>query len=599
MPKRLPEEAPKDWDLRGPFTTYPRCEQWEAERVPKMLAELRMYRLSWNIRRKPDWQRKASDPKILAKWRREVLEQQSKIKLDKKMTKKMVDYVLDELTGYAKIADNERGIERGCFDAIWYSDKLISKDVTERLKIAVSVLENVPETEKDWHPGSNNQVLDLVHPSLYCIVYGRTDAYLPDKPRVSENLFPMIVPTFNEGTDEWSVQVVDWSISTAYCWLPSDFSIGKDGSVKLVSPYINNLNPAKHQSLYRIIEEVLSGFIPMFDRVLGDIDRQNPLNDDSERLEHMYCVWGDALHEDDRPSYEAYLESLESSISNGEDCDISEEDWYDSQKTLPEASTYEGQLEDTLSPITLRGRTIQSIIKLANIHLIPENPKYRGGSWHVEGMANESIVASGIYYYDEDNITETKLSFRVSTSEPGEHSRNDHECAMIQYGISTYEYLSYDSDLGLIDWNFRYDDCVQEIGEMVTKAGRALSWPNAFQHCVSSFKLSDRSKPGHRKILAIFLVDPTIDPIPSATNVPPQQSEWACEALQELLTDNRSLVSRLPQELVDLIMEQLRASAMTLKEAESYRLKLMKERTVFVETHSDKAYGVKFNLCEH
>ena len=34
----------------------------------------------------------------------------------------------------------------------------------------VAVLENVPDNEKDWHPGSNNQVLDLVHPSLYCFV---------------------------------------------------------------------------------------------------------------------------------------------------------------------------------------------------------------------------------------------------------------------------------------------------------------------------------------------------------------------------------------------------------------------------------------------
>ncbi|KAK7001613.1 hypothetical protein R3P38DRAFT_3610450 [Favolaschia claudopus] len=32
----------------------------------------------------------------------------------------------------------------------------------------------------------------------------------------------------------------------------------------------------------------------------------------------------------------------------------------------------------------LRGKTIQCIIKLANIHLTPENPVYEGGSWHIE-----------------------------------------------------------------------------------------------------------------------------------------------------------------------------------------------------------------------
>ena len=29
---------------------------------------------------------------------------------------------------------------------------------------------------------------------------------------------------------------------------------------------------------------------------------------------------------------------------------------------------------------------LQIIVKLANIHLTPENPTYEGGSWHVEGQ---------------------------------------------------------------------------------------------------------------------------------------------------------------------------------------------------------------------
>jgi glutathionyl-hydroquinone reductase len=52
---------------------------------------------------------------------------------------------------------------------------------------------------------------------------------------------------------------------------------------------------------------------------------------------------------------------------------------------LPEAfETYSGELEKSISPHSLRGRTIQCIVKLANIHLTPDNPKYKGGSWHVE-----------------------------------------------------------------------------------------------------------------------------------------------------------------------------------------------------------------------
>jgi len=135
---------------------------------------------------------------------------------------------------------------------------------------------------------------------------------------------------------------------------------------------------------------------------------------------------------------------------------------------------------------------------------------------------------------------------------------------------------------------------------MITKKGRALSWPNQYQHRVSPFKLSDPSKPGHRKILAIFLVDPTMKHISSTTVVPPQQAEWAAEALQESHKDSGSLVSRLPQEVVDLVVkEQLPTTFMTFKEAEVYRAALMKERTVFVQKHSDTAYGVTMRMCEH
>jgi hypothetical protein len=49
-----------------------------------------MYELSWVLRCKPDWQRKASDPKILIKWRQEALAQQESIAFDQRLTEKMV-----------------------------------------------------------------------------------------------------------------------------------------------------------------------------------------------------------------------------------------------------------------------------------------------------------------------------------------------------------------------------------------------------------------------------------------------------------------------------------------------------------------------------
>ncbi|KAF8214272.1 hypothetical protein K438DRAFT_1956357 [Mycena galopus ATCC 62051] len=439
-------------------------------------------------------------------------------------------------------------------------DRLISDDVTaaERLKNAVSVLENVPDSDRDWHPDSNEQVLDLVRPSLYCIIYDRTHAYDPDKPHVPANFLPVVVPTFGDDGSEADLgdddSGTDWSISSAFCWLPSDFSVGLDGSVQLVSPYINNLHPEKHQALYRVIKEILAYFIPMLDRVLGDNDNENPLAYDGQRLEAEECIWGEERPEGG-PTYDEYLEELvlgegEEPPDEDEFYDSIRDEWRQSKKILPET---EGQFNASSS---LRIFT-------------PDCPEYGGGSWHVEGMANEHIVASGIYYYDEENITESRLSFRVPTRQPKFHvDREDHNCVYTLYGFPANGY------------------CVQELGEM-------------YQHRVSPFKLSDSSKPGHRKILAIFLVDPTIKGIPSTTVVPPQQAEWASDALQESHKCGGSRASRLPQEVVDLVKEQLPTTFMTLEEAKEYRLALMKERTVFVKEYSDTACGVQMNMCEH
>jgi hypothetical protein len=54
------------------------------------------------------------------------------------------------------------------------SDVAIPISVKEALKAAARELEAVPEKYKDWHPGSDGKVLDLVHPSLFPLIYGRS-----------------------------------------------------------------------------------------------------------------------------------------------------------------------------------------------------------------------------------------------------------------------------------------------------------------------------------------------------------------------------------------------------------------------------------------
>ncbi|KAJ2553316.1 hypothetical protein EV175_002986 [Coemansia sp. RSA 1933] len=66
---------------------------------------------------------------------------------------------------------------------------------------------------------------------------------------------------------------------------------------------------------------------------------------------------------------------------------------------------------------------------------------------------------------------------------------------------------------------------VQNIGQDETKNGWCIVFPNIHQHQVGGFKLTDPTKPGHRKIFAFFFIDPSTR-IPSTEVVPPQQQDW-------------------------------------------------------------------------
>jgi hypothetical protein len=55
------------------------------------------------------------------------------------------------------------------------SDSAVSVELKTALQDAVKVFQDkVPERLKDWHPGSSEKVWDLVHPSLFPLIYGRT-----------------------------------------------------------------------------------------------------------------------------------------------------------------------------------------------------------------------------------------------------------------------------------------------------------------------------------------------------------------------------------------------------------------------------------------
>ncbi|KAG8925532.1 hypothetical protein FRC02_009611 [Tulasnella sp. 418] len=444
---------------------------------------------------------------------------------------------------------------------------ICAADLRDQLITEISKLEDVPEDKKDWHPRSENLVLDLVHPSLYCLVYGYTRAYpigSDPKTRTAEDLKiiegPDYISTKGLGTP-W-----DYTLSKKFAWIPTDFHIAESGASAEAKGYINNLHPS-YTGLYKGIETLVARFSYLFDHVLTDLHPSNPL---PVRTSHDF---------DYDDAYEASPEQREGEST----VDYRNRYWEWNENrpiilpTVPEEG-YPGTLQDRRVRYSIQGRDVQIIVKLANIHLTPEKPEYKGGSWHVEGMANEFIAASGIYYYSSENVTTNQLAFRQSVGFSASYEQDDYSGVKDAWGID------------------REGSCSQDLGAVDTIEGRCIAFPNIYQHKVSPLKLIDPTKPGHRKIIALFLVDPSRGPIPSTSNIPPQQADWIKVALRDV--PNNSKLPTLPMELLDIISQDV-TNSMTEKEAKKYREELMDERTMFVGEHDAKFFKASYNLCEH
>ena len=188
---------------------------------------------------------------------------------------------------------------------VYMSDTAITHDIKERLKTAMTPFEDIPDNHKDWHPGSDGKVLDLVHPSLYPLLYGRSKI-LP------EGTVPLFSCHRYCGRGEVVPEVHALDSPELYPekfqWLPCEVKLADDGAAKITS-YINNLFPVGNENLYSAIEEVISRSVPLWIASLASVLHQS--NDDRmedfgdgylKRLEDGEEIDGDAYESvDDEP----------------------------------------------------------------------------------------------------------------------------------------------------------------------------------------------------------------------------------------------------------------------------------------------------------
>lgn len=551
------------------FKPFQRYEYDDGE-YPFTTAELQLNALSRLIREKDNWREKCREPALQAKWRAEVASQAEQQHGEEGvrgvLQMKMFELALQQVQLLAQIGEQER-YEASPVDGVYSSDSIVAP---ETLALFLELAEELQRTTpRDFHPGSGEQVVDIVHPSLYPLAAGVSR--VRERPALSleeswrDRRGGLGLPALPRCPAPPGEVLNDVSFSKQFQWLPAEFHVQADSTVHINS-YINNLHPREHAHLYPVLAKIFSDCVPMMEQVLSDHIAKHPLRlIDNAVAFDMYPELCDEEYGDDTAVDEYYENRLPLDIP------------------LPESFPVHNLQHYLQKNVSLRDKRLQVIVKLASTELSPDKPEYGGGAWHVEGMDNEGIVCTLIHYYSCRNITESRLSFRQAICEP-HYEQGDDQGVQHRYALEDESPLN------------------QELGHAVAKEGRSLAFPNLFQHRVEPFSLADRSRPGHRKILVYFVLDP-LRRVLSSADVPPQQRSWMdpqhgdCGGDSEVHRLLRAVAS-VPDDVVGLVLDFLdfpvgRAAA------ELMRQQLMRERSFFVNEVNEAVYERPFSLCEH
>lgn len=408
--------------------------------APYTLVEQRYLLILNDILNKRGWRDKITDTNTTTKWRNEI----SQMKLsDTDIVEpgdvdRLFSHLLQELHFYSDsvpVTYSPTGMH-----GVTISDSLIQPPLLANIQLLLRPLELDAIRRRDFHPGSNDLVIDVVHPSMYCLVYGRTMFSRNPCSLAGDDIFQW------KETPGDHARLRSRDISTKSQWIPADVTVSQDGANVTFESYINGLKKcADNRELYECIETVLKNVLPLLEIALQSRDIDVPQRipeidsiDSPDRDEWARGVFElykqglypastttDGAQSNDEPRLEIGSEILQSN-DNGqsEESDDSQFDEFcgtilnedDRPVSIP---MLPARLDtERLSALVVRpnnalsGRRLQVIVKVATIRLTPEAPTYGGGKWHIEGMENEAIVATAILYYSCSNITQSKLSFR-------------------------------------------------------------------------------------------------------------------------------------------------------------------------------------------
>ena len=259
---------------------------------------------------------------------------------------------------------------------------------------------------------------------------------------------------------------------------------------------------------------------------------------------------------------------------------------------------------------------------MTSIELTPEKPRFPGGHWHVDGLLNEHIVATAVYYPDSENITTSRLAFRALQGEwrPGDW---DGVVEGKQWGERVFGHSE--------DKRTWKGEDFQNYGSVETGEGRLVVYPNRFHTKASPFELVDMTRPGHQRMMVLHLLNPFMNGEnrpPNTATVPPQQQDWWMDSVFPGMTGSDAAKMRsevvellrekagegavlpevlesaqsggLPAEVTDLIREAMGevGPMIGVEEARRHRRELILER-IAMDTWADDEWGAEPYSCHH
>ncbi|CVL12995.1 uncharacterized protein FPRN_15031 [Fusarium proliferatum] len=546
------------------------------------------------ITNKPDWTKKLKRLEIRNRWKQEIrgaliqaVQESSKLELDRyvkdnyheeleptrqAVVERAVDFCMEELDHKAKqTLKNGYTTILGLGNAdIVKSDTAVPNLLNQRLQSLARRLEDSQATIS-WQPGQEGIVRNLIHPSKHPLQYGRSKiatSRVPLRDAFAYSNCGQTIPLPSKQTRLYS---------SRFQWLPAEVQFTSTGQAQFTS-VINGLDYEEHPELYSALAELIDHCVPLWNQCLPLARGNNPRRCPCNYEDDCWTAPSTVTEECEDQSSLAYYSASPPYWMRDAD-EATKERWRYRFPSCPPPMAFQqfANLIDETPKVDLRRvyQSVQVIVKMSNVILTPERPKSKEVAWHVEGLANEHICATAIYYYEFDNVASSHVYFRTPAA-MGEMS----------YGQMQYRGLRRVFGTELTDV-----PAIQQLPMATNVEGRLFVFPNVFQHKVPPLKLQDPSRPGHRKFIVLWLVNPQ-KRIISTANVGPQQKEAAVDRLAGIL---RGI--QLPATIVDRIIRESYADLPSADDMQQIQKELMDERIGRGADYSK--IEREYNFCEH